>query len=83
MSQGIIRRIFTLAERLEPDRKAIWDWLFHTQIETLGGSTAMDLVFADRGEQVVAMLEAALRDESGSAAVVRSQRLPSMQSQLL
>ena len=43
----------------------------------------MDLVFADRGEQVVAMLEAALRDESGSATVVRSQRLPSMQGQLL
>jgi hypothetical protein len=76
MSQGIIRRIFTLAERLEPDRKAIWDWLFHTQIETLGGSTAMDLIFDDRGEQVVALLEAALRDENGAASVTSYQRLP-------
>jgi hypothetical protein len=64
MSNGIIRRIFTLAERLEPDRKAIWDWLFHTHIETLGGYTAMELVFADRGEQVIDLLESALHDET-------------------
>jgi hypothetical protein len=64
MSNGIIRRIFTLAERLEPDRKAIWDWLFHTHIEALGGYTAMELVFADRGEQVIELLESALRDEN-------------------
>ncbi|MGC1547462.1 MAG: hypothetical protein WA777_02955 [Rhodanobacter sp.] len=65
MSHGIIRRIFTLAERLEPDRKLIWDWLFHTHIETLGGYTAMELAFADQGEQVIALLETALRDEEG------------------
>jgi hypothetical protein len=63
MSHGIIRRIFTLAEQLEPDRKLVWDWLFHTQIETLGGHTAMELIFADQGEQVIALLETALRDE--------------------
>jgi hypothetical protein len=63
MSHGIIRRIFTLAEQLEPDRKLVWEWLLHTHIETLGGHTAMELVFADQGEQVVALLETALRDE--------------------
>jgi hypothetical protein len=64
MSHGIIRRIFTLAEQLEPDRKLVWDWLFHTHIEPLGGHTAMELVFADQGEQVVALLETALHDEA-------------------
>ncbi|MGH8158089.1 MAG: hypothetical protein ACREPQ_08215 [Rhodanobacter sp.] len=65
MSNGIIRRIVTLAERLEPDREVIWDWLFHTQIETLGGHTAMELIFAYRGEQVITLLETALREEEG------------------
>jgi hypothetical protein len=65
MSRGIIRQIFTLAERLEPDRKVIWDWLFHTHIETLGGHTAMELVFADQGDQVIALLEMALNDDAG------------------
>ncbi|GFZ89879.1 hypothetical protein [Dyella caseinilytica] len=64
MSQGIIRRIFNLAAQLEPDRKLIWDWLFHTHIETLGGHTALELVFADQGEQVISLLEAALHDEA-------------------
>lgn len=76
MGQGIVRRIFTLAERLEPDRKAIWEWLFHAQIETLGGRTAMELIFADQGEQVVVLLERALRDEEGTAVVTEPLRLP-------
>lgn len=63
MSQRIIHRIFALAEQLEPDRKLVWDWLLHTQIESLDGHTAVDLVFADRGEQVVTLLETAIRDE--------------------
>lgn len=76
MRRGIVRRIFTLAERLEPDRKAIWDWLFHAQIESLDGWTAMELIFADRGEQVVALLEQALRDEEGIVVVPENRRLP-------
>jgi hypothetical protein len=66
MRQGIVRRIFTLAERMEPDREAIWEWLFHAQIETFGGLTAMELIFTDQGEQVVALLEQALRSEEGA-----------------
>jgi len=76
MSRGIVRHIFTLAERLEPDRKAIWEWLFHAQIETLGRRTAMELIFTDQGEQVAALLERALRDEEGTTIVTGAQRLP-------
>lgn len=63
MGPGIIRRIVTLAERLEPDRQIIWDWLFHTRIAALGGRTAIELAFAGQGEQVTRMLETALQDE--------------------
>nr|WP_199045297.1 hypothetical protein [Dyella sp. ASV24] len=64
MSQGIFRRIFHLAEQIEPNRSAVWDWLLHTHIDGLGGHTALEMVFADQGEQVVDMLEAALHDEN-------------------
>ena len=48
---SIFRRIFDLAEQLEPNRAAIWDWLWHTPIETLGGRTAIELAFAGDGER--------------------------------
>jgi len=67
MGHGIFRRIFTLAQQLEPDRRLIWDWLLHTHIATLGGHTAVELVFTDRGEQVVTLLETALRDKQPRA----------------
>lgn len=60
----ILRHIFTLAERLEPNRAAIWDWLWHTPIETLDGRTAIELIFAGHGDRVLAMLEAAVRDQA-------------------
>ena len=63
-SQHTFRRIFRLAEQLEPDRTAIWDWLWHTPIEALGGRTAIELAFSGRSEQVVVMLETALRDHA-------------------
>ena len=63
MGQGIFRRIFALAQQLEPDRKVIWDWLLHTPIGMLGGHTVVELVFTDRGEQVIALLQTTLRDE--------------------
>jgi len=61
---SIFRRIFNLAEQLEPNRAAIWDWLWHTPIETLGGRTAIELAFAGDGERVIAMLKAALHDHA-------------------
>lgn len=74
----MLRQIFTLAERLEPDHKAIWDWLFHTPLQKLGGRTALELVFSGHGEQVLAMLKKALRDEERNIAALfattRSQR---------
>jgi hypothetical protein len=60
----VLRRIFTLAERLEPSRAAIWDWLWHTPIEALDGRTAIELAFAGDGERVIAMLNTALRDHA-------------------
>jgi hypothetical protein len=60
----VLRHIFSLAEQLEPDRVAIWEWLWHTPIETLGGHTAIELAFAGDGLRVVAMLEAALQDHT-------------------
>lgn len=69
MSRGTIRRIFELAERLEPDRKIVWDWLFHTRIEVLGGYTPLELVFADQGERVIGLLETAVNDETEAAAL--------------
>ena len=63
-SHHVFRRIFLLAEQLEPDRAAIWDWLWHTPIEALGGRTAIELAFAGSSEQVIAMLESALQDHA-------------------
>ena len=63
MDKTGLRLIVRLAERLEPDRLAVHDWLFHTRIAMLGGHTAWELIIADRSEQVVVMLEKALRDE--------------------
>ncbi|BDU18761.1 hypothetical protein [Dyella sp. GSA-30] len=60
----VLRRVFTLAEQLEPNRAVIWDWLWHTPIQTLGGRTAIELAFAGHGDSVVAMLEAALLDQT-------------------
>ncbi|MBT2118095.1 hypothetical protein KK141_15745 [Dyella sp. LX-66] len=64
MSRGIIRRIFDLAERLEPDRNIVWDWLFHTRIDVLDGYTPLELVFADQGGRVLELLQSALSDEA-------------------
>jgi hypothetical protein len=63
---SVLRRIFTLAEQLEPNRALIWDWLWHTPIEALGGRTAIELTFAGHGERVIAMLKAALHDQQES-----------------
>ena len=64
MDKAGVRRILRLAARLEPNRAIVQDWLFHTSIAALGGQTAWELVITDRSEQVVSMLEKALRDES-------------------
>jgi hypothetical protein len=55
MHYGIIRRIVTLAELMEPDREQVWVWFFETHIETLGGRP-VELAFHGRGDEVVAFL---------------------------
>lgn len=59
-----MRRIAYLAQAIEPDRQAVWEWLFTTPIEQLDGHTAIELAFAGEGEQVVAMLESILAEQS-------------------
>ncbi|SFK57360.1 hypothetical protein SAMN05192579_10434 [Rhodanobacter glycinis] len=68
MDSGIIRCIVTLAERLEPDRQAVWNWLFNTKIESLDHHAAIELAFTGQGEKVVTMLETALHDETAGRA---------------
>jgi hypothetical protein len=72
MRHGIFRRIFALAERLEPDRKAVWEWVLHTPIEELGGHTAIALIFTDQGDKVVAFLKDAVCEEECATRVSSS-----------
>lgn len=67
MSYGVVYKILNLAARLEPNRSALYEWICHTQIEVLGGQTALELVISGRGEQVITMLETALKDECREA----------------
>lgn len=55
MHYGIIRRIVTLAELIEPDRAQVWAWFFETHIDALGGRP-VELAFHGRGPEVVAFL---------------------------
>lgn len=60
MSNALLLRILALAERIEPDREAIWEWFFHTPIEPYG-KTAYALGTDGQGDVVIAFLERALR----------------------
>ena len=64
MIDATFLRIFTLAVQLEPDRRAVWEWLRQAPIATLGDQTAWQLLRSGRGQEVVNLLEAALRDEA-------------------
>ncbi len=71
MAQGIMRRIATLAHGIEPDRQAVWEWLFDTPIRQLDGCTAVELAFAGEGERVIAMLESILDERRRQAVLPR------------
>jgi len=64
MAKGIMRRIATLAHRIEPDRQAVWEWIHGTPIEELNGYTALELAFAGDGERVVELLESIVAGQS-------------------
>lgn len=64
MACATARQIFRLAEQLEPNRSAIWEWLCQTPITVLGGQTALELVLSGQGGKVVGLLESALRNEA-------------------
>ncbi|MEX1827455.1 hypothetical protein [Luteibacter sp. CQ10] len=81
MAKGIMRRIATLAHRIEPDRQAVWEWIHGTPIEELNGYTALELAFAGEGERVVELLESivaerSVRSEGVSEALSRTSRSP-------
>ncbi|MGO4703249.1 hypothetical protein [Dyella sp. 2RAB6] len=61
MSNSLLLHILALAERIEPDREAIWEWFFRTPI-TPFGKTAYELGIDDQGDAVLAFLERAVDD---------------------
>ncbi|GLQ88590.1 hypothetical protein [Dyella flagellata] len=72
MAYGIARQIFILAERLEPNRSAIWEWICQAPIAMLGGHTALELILSGQGRKVVLLLEMALRSEAADSHAMRS-----------
>ncbi|MEO9078207.1 MAG: hypothetical protein ABI268_02745 [Rhodanobacter sp.] len=70
MSDHFMREIIGLADRVDPDPEAVWEWFFETPLLP-HGKTARELVQADRGDAVVAFLTRTLRDiDPGSRSVV-------------
>jgi len=61
MSNSLLLHILALAERIEPDREAIWEWFFRTPISPYG-KTAYELGSSDQGNAVIAFLESVLGD---------------------
>ncbi|WP_346949232.1 hypothetical protein [Dyella sp.] len=68
MSNSLLLHILALAEQVEPDREAIWEWFFRTPISPYG-RTAYELGTDDRGDIVIAFLERVL-DEAGKVPTV-------------
>jgi len=62
---GLLPEIIVLAECIEPDREAVWEWFRESPIHP-HGKTAMQLVQAGQGSAVIAFLQRILAD-SGSA----------------
>ncbi|QWT19846.1 hypothetical protein KPL74_19130 [Bacillus sp. NP157] len=75
MHYGIIRRIVTLAELVEPDRAQVWTWFFETHIDCLGGRP-VELAFHGRGPEVVEFLLDVLRRSRDTSNVAPFPRRP-------
>jgi len=60
MSNSLLLRILALAERIEPDREAIWEWFFRTPI------SPYELGQDDEGDAVIAFLERAIEASNTS-----------------
>ncbi|QNK01340.1 DUF2384 domain-containing protein [Dyella telluris] len=67
MANSLTRRIFLLADRLEPDRAAVWQWFHCTPIRVFDGQTALELMTAGEGWRVEAWLETVLLSEEDAA----------------
>lgn len=66
MDQGIVRRVATLALRIEPDRSAVLEWILHAPLPSLGGLTTFELACNGEGEQVIALLNDLLLQPDGN-----------------
>jgi hypothetical protein len=53
--------MLSLADRIEADRSAVWEWFFRTPIWPYG-STAFELAQNGRGDEVIAFLRRILSD---------------------
>lgn len=60
MRNGIIHRIVDIARLIEPDRRAVWEWLLRTPIGEFNGRTAIELAHEGEGQRVVDLLQAVL-----------------------
>ncbi|MGA7437819.1 MAG: hypothetical protein WBW32_06780 [Luteibacter sp.] len=78
MHYGIVRRIVTLAELIEPDRAQVWTWFFETHIHALGGRP-VELAFHGRGQEVVDFLHELLALTKGAGNVTPFPRRPKRQ----
>ncbi|UPG89859.1 hypothetical protein L2Y96_21115 [Luteibacter aegosomaticola] len=78
MHYGIVRRIVTLAELIEPDRAQVWTWFFETHIQPLGGRP-VELAFHGRGQEVVDFLHGVLARTKGAANIKPFPRRPRRQ----
>lgn len=65
-NDGLLPGILTLAERIEPDPHAVWEWFHETPIHP-HGKTAMQLMRAGQGRVVMSFLQQVLVDSDSTA----------------
>jgi len=75
MSNQLLLDILSLADRIEADRAAVWEWFFRTPIWPHGG-TAFELAQSGRGDEVIAFLDGVLRDSHESGANIDGVPVP-------
>lgn len=64
MSNQWLLDVLFLADRIEADRSAVWEWFFRTPIWP-HGSTAFELAQDGRGNEVIAFLGRILSEMQG------------------
>lgn len=70
---GLLPDILALAMRIEPDRRAVWEWLYETPIHPYG-NTAVQLMRAGQDRVVMAFLRRVLSDGGNAASMPANPR---------